>query len=285
MKIVAGFSSLNEIEGLIKLGAEELYCGINTKYGPINHRFNDSRCNININNLENAVNITHAQNKSIYLAANEKGYSKEQLEYIKKLVRYSLLLGIDGFIVADIMLMKIINSTHPKAKIILSCLNPCFNSAAIKFNMQFGISRVIFPRHISSKEIEHACKGIKIEKEVFFNKVAYCNNIDSFCRMHRNPSNSACEDHKSVKAINGSKVLERRLIKNLNQDLFLNPFAALYDSFSMGVECIKLGHRDDTSREKYTNTKFLAKLLDILKNHKIDKDDFIKTAGRIWKKL
>ena len=130
---------MNEIKNLITLGAEEVYCGIKTRCGPINHRLNNSIYNISINELENAIRLTHDYGKKIHLAVNEKGYSEKQLGYIERLVTYAVLLNIDGFIVADIATMQIIASMNSKAKIILSCLNPCFNTESIRFNKQFGI--------------------------------------------------------------------------------------------------------------------------------------------------
>ena len=285
MKIVSGFSRLNEIKNLITLGAVEVYCGIKTRCGPINHRLNNSIYNISINELENAIRLTHDYGKKIHLAVNEKGYSEKQLGYIERLVTYAVLLNIDGFIVADIATMQIIASMNSKAKIILSCLNPCFNTESIRFNKQFGISRVIFPRHTTPEEIKEISKNVAIEKEVFFNEVAYCNNIDAFCKMHRGPGNSACECHKNIRTLKGKKRLRARLKKNLNKNLFLNSFTALYNFFNIGIDYIKLGHRDGPACEKYANTKFLAILLEILKEHKINKKDFIKIADRIWKKL
>ena len=69
MKIAAGFSKVSEVRELIRLGADELFCGLTHEKYSLNHRPNEERFNLgSLGELRESVRIAGKIN--IMLAIN-----------------------------------------------------------------------------------------------------------------------------------------------------------------------------------------------------------------------
>ena len=180
MRILCPINNIKELKPLIEEGADEFYCGVVDNIS-LNDRPNNSKFNLkNINELKKAVNIVKKHDKKIYLALNNISLEiKDSLKLIKKIK----LLGFDGVIVANMLLLDYIKKLDLNLEVYLSCLNGVLNSETLNFFNKFSITGVHFPRHLSLKNINDLLKNKKIDYSVFiFNGM--CINIESFCSMH-----------------------------------------------------------------------------------------------------
>jgi hypothetical protein len=283
MKIIAGFSEVKEVSELIKCGAGELYCGLISKVGEMNHKGNTSSANLtNMQELKEAIHIAHEQKTPVYLAINQFGYSKEARKEINNIIKEAIALSIDGFIIAEISLISFIKNQNSKTSIIISCLNPCFNSESVRFYTEMGASRITFPRHITPYDIQSILRSNKVETEIFFNEVETCKNIDAFCRFHTGKG-GACFYLSEYKTYGpcSSKMDWEKLQERYQ---LIDSFELLYESQKSGVDVVKLGFRMRRSETKYSLTNKLKMIINLLESTKINKEEFIKRGREIWSK-
>ncbi|MBT3726287.1 hypothetical protein HOG21_00885 [bacterium] len=101
------------------------------------------------------------------------------IELINKEIENAILIKPDALIVKDIFIADIIRKFDKNIEIHCSSLNQVLNSEHIKFWIEkYNISRMIFPRNISTKEIITLCnKFPNLEFEIFI-KNDWCYNSD-----------------------------------------------------------------------------------------------------------
>ena len=191
MKILAPFDTVVEVSHIIKAGADELYCGLNTDYCRKKYFFSNARRMFygnlgSFRELEGAIAIARKHTTPVFLCAN--GYlAQGAFVYSLKEISRAIEIGIDGVIIADISLIPFIKKEKVNCKIILSTLNPCFNSLGLEFYKDMGIDRVTLPiNQMALEEIERICldaNRLNLELEVFANNVT-CRNIPGYCLYH-----------------------------------------------------------------------------------------------------
>lgn len=198
MKIVAPLNRLNEIEGLISAGANELYSGLvdwvqwQRFGGPgcINRRAEIFSNLNNLAQLKKAVDISHRHGVSFVLALNEY-YNQAQCQLAIKQAEIALDYGVDAVLVADIGLMLMLRDRFRGLKFYLSSCAPVFNLETINFYVELGISRIVLHRHLSIEEIKElsVAVGRRLEMETFILNER-CYNIDGFCSFEHGKCSS-----------------------------------------------------------------------------------------------
>ncbi len=191
MEILSPFSKQEEVLPLIKAGARELYCGIVT--GEWEKRFtyigssnlrHDKAANLSsFKELEQAAKTASRHAVPIFVAFNAHFYSKQQLPLVLEQVKKALSSGASGLIIADPSLIELVKAKFPNATLSLSTGQPCFNSHALQFFKQLGISRVVLPRHLTVGEaakLAAEAKKLGLETEAFALN-AICPFIDGLC--------------------------------------------------------------------------------------------------------
>lgn len=285
MNILAGFSFVEEVELLISEGASELYCGVISDIDDLSHRPNSSMFNLdNLNQLKQSCNIASNLDVPIYVAINESHYSSSDLLLITNFIKHCILAGISGFILSDLRLIDFVKNTFPRMKVILSVLNPVYNSETAKFVVEKGVDRIIFPRHLLASEIKYIMETInlqnKIESEVFFNKTGKCTNIDAFCRIHTKKAfKSTCMSHNEfINIKNPSNFLDNN---KLNCSLFINDWEHLYDSYSAQIDFVKLAFRGYDSSHKVKIIRHLNTAITLL-GKGIERKLFVEDMTKRW---
>lgn len=178
MKIVAPFSSLNEIEMLIQNGADELYCGISTPewlahFGQLwwMNRRSPTRANLaSWSDIKQAIALAHEKKVPVYLTMNAPFYPDGSTGYVLKLVDKLIHdAGIDGLIVSDINFLLHLSKINFPVRIHLSSLGACTNSGTVEFYRSLGVKRIILPRQLRLSEMELLLSRSKnlVEFEVF----------------------------------------------------------------------------------------------------------------------
>lgn len=150
---------------------------------PLNNR---NSKNANVRSREELVRIIRKAKSfhtDVFLALNAKHYPDEAYDCIKLYIDEVISLGVTRMIVCDIGMIRFLRSYYPQIKVSVSCLNQVTNKPAVDFYRRIGnVDRIVFPRHMSSKEIENIARAeeeISFEYFIFSNKCLY---DDGYCR-------------------------------------------------------------------------------------------------------
>ena len=162
MKIATPVSSVQEVEMLLHYGADELYCGLNTRtwaasLGPrcwMNRRSPTAANLASEAELETVVGLAHAGGIPVHVTLNAPFYPGDSLDYIVDLARFLAFdVGVDGLIVSDLNLLLRLKSDALPLRLHLSSLGSCFNTHAVAFYRDLGVKRIILPRQLKLSEI------------------------------------------------------------------------------------------------------------------------------------
>ena len=151
-----------DIEKLVEYGADEFFCGIMTDewvkyYGrgtSTNRRTSIGEQFINLGALKKIVNKVHDLGKKITVVFNAHTYIEEQYPIIMEYLRIFCGHGIDAVTVTNLDLLCRIVSAFPGLPVYISSDAGVYNSEAAKFYKNFGIKRIILPRHLTVGEIK-----------------------------------------------------------------------------------------------------------------------------------
>lgn len=190
MKLVVPIVSVEDVEPLVKAGADEFYCGIYTEefLNDINFAICNKRPALRMNfksfdDLRHAISAAHKKGTKVFLTVNSLGYIGEHYVWLERILRESARSGIDGFIVSDIGMIQFIKSLNLDCAIQISTTAVTYNSEAVQFFKKMGASRIIFPRHISLNEmLNTAEKEHDIQYEIFMLN-SRCPNEDGLCTI------------------------------------------------------------------------------------------------------
>ena len=165
-----------EIEKLVQAGADEFFCGIMPQewvniYGyqiSLNRRENPGYHFTTFEGLEKVLKEIHRLKKKLIVTFNAHYYIEEQYKYLKKYLKRLENLGVNGIIVADLGLLLGIKEMDLTLPIHMSGEAAVYNSETLKFYADLGVTRIMFPRHLTIAEIETMVKSSKgLEYEVF----------------------------------------------------------------------------------------------------------------------
>jgi len=152
----------SDLEKLISLGISHFYIGYMPsfwyqKYGwelSTNRRFFPVLPHITAEtHLREIISTAHKHNARIFLALNYHYYSWKQYPFLRKIIKLSEELEIDGYIVSDLALILYLRREKINREIHLSTCAGCYNTQTISFYEQFGIKHFNLPRKLSPGEI------------------------------------------------------------------------------------------------------------------------------------
>ncbi|MCK4916618.1 MAG: U32 family peptidase [Candidatus Omnitrophica bacterium] len=191
IKVLAPINRPEEVEQIIKAGADELYCGVlpenwKQRYSNIaspNRREWTSANLSNFGQLREIVKTAHSYGVPVYFAVNAF-FTEQQYPLIMSHITEAKAAGVDALIVADIGLMLNIKEANLDINIHISNCGTAFNSETVEFYRDLGASRIVLPRQLMIDEIDDiAFFAHDIELEVFILNSG-CKNIDGFCTFH-----------------------------------------------------------------------------------------------------
>lgn len=150
---------------------------------PINNR-NGKGSNVHsFEELCTIVKKAYEYNTNVFLVLNAKYYPEYIYESMRRYLDEVIDAGIKRIIVCDLGMIAFLEENYPNIKISVSCLNQITNSMAVGFYSNFkNVDRIVFPRHMSSEEIEKIIvkyPNMEFEYFIFSNKCLY---DDGYCR-------------------------------------------------------------------------------------------------------
>lgn len=279
MKIVSCYIDRAEIKPLVQAGADELYT---SAYGLPSFTEDCLRGG----KLPAAIRDIHDLGKRALVALNSM-YVMGSAAGMRALADKVFALdaaGADGFIISSPSLLSLLRSGPRKlrAELHLSSVQPCFNTATLRFFLRFGIKRLVLPSQLApleARELLRLCREEGVETEIFDYRFFGCVFVNGRCNLHIPRFHTFAKGVKGgslcrcgapggapVKPfdINQSRAAEapalaRRVAARMGGGGAprLYNAASFYDFFRLGIGWLKYGIRLDPTPEKVRKVRAL----------------------------
>ena len=134
----------------VRAGADAVYLGAKD----FNARRNAD--NFDLISLKNAIDYCHIRSVKVYLTLNIL-ISDNEIESAYNLAKEAYLLGIDGVIIADLGLIKLLHKNIPDLTLHASTQMTVYHKDSLKVLKEMGIKRVVAARGMSKFELKELC--------------------------------------------------------------------------------------------------------------------------------
>ena len=274
MKIEAPLRAFEEVQPLLDAGADIFYCGVldsgvNNRNNNIMHQF------VSFDELKKASDVIHKNGKKLLLTLNAINCD---FEHCIKQVEQGVANGsIDGIIVADLGLIRILNRLFPNMPVILSCLTCINNSKCLDEYRYSNVKGFCFERNISIQNMHLIIDKNKDMKATAFVS-GNCNNTQMICQLHNLKTKIPlfkqeggfgeliCENWYCHNKIDESSVNVSKM--NTNNWCAL---CALYKLCDIGVYALKIEGRGLDLPYKLQKVRYYRQALNMINNM-----DFLK---------
>lgn len=298
VKIVTPINNIKEVHELIKEGAGEFYFGYLDPdwmqyYGAYsgNRRENYLANFIDISSVKEVSQLLASQGIEGAITFNDR-YTDSQYSLLKEILHKIEEAGITNVIVADIGLIQMIRKWAFSFNIHVSTGGGVMNHSAVKFYLDHGAKRIIFPRQLTIEEMNQMTlmfSGVEFEVFGMYGRDPY---IDAFCRFHHG-INSVIPGLGSCGCIrlNNSAIMNKEddAISNGNPYRCLNSLnvdgcaaCALYGLDRAKINYIKIVGRGSKTERKVKAVRMIKKSLEELENFKTY-SDYEKHCKKIFK--
>lgn len=274
MKIETPLRTFEEVQPLLKAGADIFYCGVldrgvNNRNNNIMHQF------ISFDELKKASDVIHKNGKKILLTLNAINCDFEHC--VKQVERAAASGSIDGVIVADLGLIRILNQLLSDMPVILSCLTSINNSKCMDAYRQPNVKGFCFERNISIQNMQAIISKNKDMKATAFVS-GNCNNTQMICQLHNLKTKIPL--YKQEGGF-GELICENWHYYNQNDESVVNAekmntnnwcaLCALYKLQDIGVHALKIEGRGLDLPYKLQKVRYYRKALDIMERAEMSK--------------
>lgn len=174
-EILAPAGGEAQLRAAVLCGADAVYLGLrgfNARAGAEN--FDE-------NTLPQTVGWCHARGVRVYVTLNTLVTDRELPEWIKTLDAVAAA-GVDGVLVQDLGLAKIIRQRYPTLPLHASTQMSVHNLAGARLLEEMGFAQVVLARELSKEEIAAICAGTSMRCEVFVHG-ALCMSVSGQCYL------------------------------------------------------------------------------------------------------
>jgi putative protease len=214
VRIITPVDRPDEAVSLIEAGADELYGGYvppawQADYALLASLNQRSFAAAQIRTeaeLSRIVALTHEHGRRFALTLNAPFYSDAQLPLLLDYLDRMVQLGIDGLILADPGLLRLLSGRYPALELQASTMAHISNSGALRFYAALGVRRAVLPRHLTVAEMAAiAAKVPEVGCDAFL-LVGKCPNTEGLCTFqHVNPDGIwPCEIPYQIAAAGGT---------------------------------------------------------------------------------
>ena len=153
IELLAPGGDLDKLKYAFEYGADAVYIGVP-----------DFSLRVRINNftpetLQEAVGYAKKKKKKIYVTLNIYAHNRH-LKELEKHLKFLRTLKIDGVIVSDPGIIRLVKKYLSNAEIHLSTQANATNWQAVKFWQSVGVKRVILAREVALEEIREIKKKV-----------------------------------------------------------------------------------------------------------------------------
>lgn len=213
MRIISPVDNYHECLQLLDAKVDELYGGFippewhdYNLTASINQRtFQDAQIK-DEQELKKIIDAAHSQGVPFSLALNAPFYTQQQVPLLLDFVHRMVALGINGLILADLGLIRLLSHRYENLKLHASTLAHLSNAGAIRFMMAQGLKRFILPRHLSVADMTSIAKQFhEVEFDAFL-LVGKCPNTEGLCTFHHSSPEKIwpCEIPYRISALSSS---------------------------------------------------------------------------------
>ena len=177
-EVLSPVGSKESLEAAVRSGADAVYLGAKDFSARRNAE------NFNIKELKEAVEYCHIRGVKAYLTLNIMIKDFELTDAFN-LAKEAYCAGIDGIIIADLGLAKILSERIPDLKLHGSTQMTVHSPSALPYLKELGFVRVVAAREISRQSLEELCLAadkLNMEVEVFVHG-ALCMCVSGQCLM------------------------------------------------------------------------------------------------------
>lgn len=173
-EILAPAGSMESLVAAIRCGANAVYLGSKAFSARAN------ATNFDNEELKQAVEYAHKCGAKIYQTINTLIFDS-QFEEIKKVIEFSVSIGVDAFIVQDLGVCQYIKQIAPQMPLHASTQMTIHTKQGALLAKELGFCRVVVARELSKRQIEEIVStGIEVEA---FVHGALCMSVSGQCYM------------------------------------------------------------------------------------------------------
>lgn len=192
MRIISPVDHLVETERLLEAGADELYggfippewCERYSLLASLNQRTFAAAQIASEEELSAIIGLVHGAGRHFTLTLNAPYYSAAQLPLLLDYLDRMVAFGVDGLILADLGLLRLLNGRYPGVELHASTMAHISNSGALRFYAAQGIHRAILPRHMTVGEMAAIVAAVPEVRCDAFLLVGKCPNTEGLCTFH-----------------------------------------------------------------------------------------------------
>lgn len=266
MKILTPLNALENLDSLVRAGADEFYIGFYDRaweqafgqYADINRMsgFGQAANRYNFKEIGHIVETVHRTQKSLYITLNANGYSADQIAFICENYLPALAhVGVSGVIVSDELIASAVHAYGIEP--VASTMCGIYNADIAAVYEAVGVRRMILPRDLTLQEIEEITTLLPhVQFEVFHMRNG-CVFSDSHCLgMHRKEHGGVCSalTHGRREFIQENNSFQSKHDLHLTDYLYHNFYhrsacgmCALYRMHKMNVASLKIVGRADSA--------------------------------------
>ena len=162
----------------VRSGADAVYLGAKSFSARRNAE------NFDLDELKSAIEYCHIRNVRVYLTLNILIKDNEMADAFE-LAKAAYNLGIDGIIVQDLGLARVLHEKIPDLKLHASTQMSVHSPSALPILKELGFSQVVAAREMSGRELKALCQKAQelgITVEVFVHG-ALCMCVSGQCLM------------------------------------------------------------------------------------------------------
>lgn len=178
LEVLSPAGSMESLIAAVRSGADAVYLG--------SKEFSARRNAENFDNaaLKEAVEYCHIRGVKVYLTLNTLVRQKE-IDTAMATAENAYMAGIDGIILQDLGLARLIHSAMPSLELHASTQMSIHSPAALEILKGMGFSRVVAAREMSAEALSQFCakaKELNMEVEVFVHG-ALCMSVSGQCLL------------------------------------------------------------------------------------------------------
>lgn len=273
MKILSPIDQRAEAEALLDAGADELYGGYvpaawRVRFGSlasINQRTFESAQIASHADLGAIVKLSHDRGATFSLTLNAPYYTAEQLPLLLDYVDGAVNAGVDGVILADLALLRLLRRRHPHIEYHASTLAHLLNAGAVDFYAREGINRIVFPRHLTTAEMAEIALQNQTVKYDAFILVGKCPNTEGLCTFHHSSPDKIwpCEIPYNLAPVTEppSPRLQQAMIRQGSWSTTNRRhgcgLCAIFALLTLGIHGVKLVGRGAATAQKVQNIRLV----------------------------
>lgn len=178
MEILSPVGNFSMLEAAVRSGADAVYLGLKDFSARRNAE------NFSKEELASAIEYCHIRGVRVYLTLNIL-IKEDELQNAFNLAKFAYISGIDGIIIQDLGLAKILNENIPELELHASTQMSVHSPSALIPLKKLGFKQVVLAREMSKTQIASFCekaKGLGIKVEVFVHG-ALCMSVSGQCLL------------------------------------------------------------------------------------------------------